>query len=140
LEKNVMHHVQRFTTLLGLFVTLLTLAAQPATAAPADEAPKAPKPRMVNVNTAEATQLALLPRVGPSTAQRIVEFRKKNGPFKNVEDLMLVQGIGERTFALLKPYVATSGETTLAEKVRAGRAKAKAAAKPDPKPEEDGER
>ncbi len=83
------------------------------------------KPRRgkkVNINTADATQLALLPRVGPSVAQRIIEFRKQNGPFKKAEDLMLVQGIGEKTYQLIKPYVAISGETTLREKVKARRA------------------
>src|SRR5947199_8169580 len=59
----------------------------------------------------------MLPRVGPSVADRIVEYRKENGPFKKPEDLMLVQGIGEKTFQLIKPYLATSGETTLKEKV-----------------------
>lgn len=77
--------------------------------------------KVVNINSADASQLALLPRVGPSTAQRIVEFRKENGPFKSPEDLMLVQGIGEKTFQLMKPYIAVSGETTLKEKVKTGR-------------------
>lgn len=77
--------------------------------------------RVVNVNSADAAQLALLPRVGPSVAQRIIDFRKENGPFKSAEDLMLVQGIGEKTFQLLKPYVAVSGETTLKEKVKGSR-------------------
>jgi competence protein ComEA len=76
---------------------------------------------VVNVNSANATQLALLPRVGPSVADRIVDYRKQNGPFKKPEDLMLVQGIGEKTFQLLKPYVATSGDTTLKEKVKGGK-------------------
>lgn len=76
---------------------------------------------VVNVNSANTTQLALLPRVGPSVAQRIVDYRKQNGPFKKPEDLMLVQGIGEKTFQLLKPYVAISGETTLNQKVKGSR-------------------
>ncbi len=87
--------------------------------------------RVVNVNTADASQLALLPRVGPSVSQRIVDFRKENGPFKSLEDLMLVQGIGEKTFQLIKPYVAVSGETTLKEKVKASKAAAPA---PSPSP------
>lgn len=72
---------------------------------------------VVNVNTASAEQLALLPRVGPAVATRIVEFRTANGPFKQTEELMLVQGIGERTFELIRPYIALDGETTLSEKV-----------------------
>lgn len=90
----------------------LVLAALPTFAAEA---------RKVNVNTADASQLALLPRVGPSVAQKIIDFRKENGPFKSAEDLMLVQGIGEKTFQLLKPYVTVSGETTLKEKVKASK-------------------
>lgn len=72
----------------------------------------------VNLNTASAEQLALLPRVGETVAARIVAFRDGNGPFKAVEELMLVEGIGERTFELMRPHVAIAGETTLAEKVR----------------------
>lgn len=75
----------------------------------------------VNVNQATAEELALLPRIGPSTAGRIVEFREENGPFRSLEDLLLVRGIGEKTFDLLAPYVALEGETTLAEKVRVAR-------------------
>lgn len=74
--------------------------------------------RVVNINSADAPQLAYLPRVGPSLAQKIVDYRKKSGPFKTTEDLMLVPGIGEKTFQLLRPYLAVSGESTLKEKVR----------------------
>ena len=79
------------------------------------------KQKVVNINEASASQLALLPRVGPSLSARIVEFRKENGKFKAPADLMLVRGIGEKTFQLMEPYVAVSGETTLTEKVRASR-------------------
>lgn len=73
---------------------------------------------VVNINTADTEALMLLPRVGPSVAQRIVEFREKNGRFKTTEDLMLVRGVGERTFELIKPHIAISGDTTLVEKVQ----------------------
>ncbi|HNU82232.1 MAG TPA: helix-hairpin-helix domain-containing protein [Thermoanaerobaculia bacterium] len=75
----------------------------------------------VNINTASVEQLQLLPRIGPAVAQRIVEHREKNGAFKAATDLMLVRGIGEKSYELLAPYVATSGATTLAEKVRVPR-------------------
>jgi competence protein ComEA len=71
----------------------------------------------VNVNTASVTELERLPGIGPSVAQRIVEHREKNGAFKAAEDLMLVRGVGEKTFERIKPYVATSGATTLKENV-----------------------
>ena len=75
----------------------------------------------VNVNTASVEQLQMLPRIGPSVAQRIVEHRKENGKFASLEDLMLVRGIGEATFAQLKPYVSLSGDTTLSQKVKVAR-------------------
>jgi len=72
---------------------------------------------VVNVNTASAAELERLPGIGPSLAGRIVEHRTKNGAFKKAEDLMLVRGIGEKSFERLRPYVAVSGATTLTERV-----------------------
>ena len=74
----------------------------------------------VNINTADVEQLALLPRVGPVVAQRIVDYRDQNGRFKSAQDLLLVSGIGDRTFDLIQPYVSVEGETTLDAKVPAG--------------------
>ena len=51
----------------------------------------------VNVNTATIAQFEALPGIGPSMAQRIVAYREKNGPFKKLEDLMNIQGIGEKS-------------------------------------------
>lgn len=59
----------------------------------------------VNLNTASAAQLEELPGIGAKTAQRIIEFRQKNGPFRKVEELMNVKGIGEKSFLKLKPYL-----------------------------------
>jgi competence protein ComEA len=73
---------------------------------------------VVNINTATVEQLALLPRVGPSVAGRIVEFREQNGNFKDTSDLLLVKGIGDKTFELIEPYIAISGKTSLSEKVK----------------------
>ena len=116
-----MKHV--FRTVAGLAIALLCIPA-PGRAQAKPEAPKeAPKEvtRRVNINSADSSQLSMLPRVGPSVADRIIDFRKDNGPFKKPEDLMLVQGIGEKTFQLIKPYVSTSGDTTLKEKVSSSR-------------------
>jgi competence protein ComEA len=106
------HRLHRLRT--GLLVLAFLFASLPALGAET-------RSSVVNVNSANASQLALLPRVGPSVAERIVDYRKQNGPFKKPEDLMLVQGIGEKTFQLLKPYVAIAGETTLKEKVKGSR-------------------
>ena len=116
---------------LGLLGILLTAQAAPATdAAPAPAAPAAAAKKTVNVNQASADELARLPRVGPSLAGKIVAHREQHGPFKRTEDLMEVKGIGEKMFATLKPWVATSGPTTLTEKVTSkGTTAAKAAPK-----------
>ena len=62
----------------------------------------------LNLNTATADQLEALPGVGPAMATRILEYREKNGPFKKVEDLMNIKGIGEKAFLKLKPLVSVA--------------------------------
>jgi len=59
----------------------------------------------VNINTATLEQLVALPRIGPAIAQRIIDFRTEHGPFKKLEDLMNVRGIGAKTFENLKPLI-----------------------------------
>jgi competence protein ComEA len=68
---------------------------------------------VVNVNTASAEELSMLPGVGPARARAILELRQKRGGFKRVEDLLEVKGIGEAGLARLKPYVALEGKSTL---------------------------
>lgn len=77
-----------------------------------------PAAGVVNINNASSEQLQLLPRVGPSLAQRIIDFREANGPFRAVEEIVAVKGIGENSFEKLEPYIVTSGATTLTEKVK----------------------
>lgn len=60
---------------------------------------------MVDVNRATASELETLPGIGPSTAQKIVDDREKNGPFATPEDLMRVPGIGPKKFEALKDMV-----------------------------------
>ena len=59
----------------------------------------------VNINTATAKQLQLLPGIGEVIAQRIVDYRTESGPFKSVDDLLNVSGIGEKKFEQMKPYI-----------------------------------
>jgi len=59
----------------------------------------------VNLNLADVTALETLPRVGPALAARIVEWRKTNGRFTAIEDLMSVTGVGQKTFDGLKELV-----------------------------------
>lgn len=51
----------------------------------------------IDINTANEAQLAQLAKVGPKKAQEIIRYREANGPFKNVDDLAKVKGIGEKT-------------------------------------------
>lgn len=60
---------------------------------------------IVNINTASAADLEALPGIGAKTAARIVEYRQKNGPFKKIEELMNVRGVGEKNFLKLKPQI-----------------------------------
>ncbi len=103
-----------FRTLMCM--TLAAALASSVLAAPPSGAPQ------VNINTATVQELQLLPRVGAALAQRIVDFRTANGPFKAPEELARVKGVGEKSFARLQGYVTVSGATTLKEKVRSPRA------------------
>jgi competence protein ComEA len=82
--------------LVMLSVFLAPLAAQQTQAKPGEK---------ININSAPADVLDKLPRIGPKVAQRIIDFRKLNGPFKKIEELMKVKGIGEKTFAKLKDLI-----------------------------------
>ena len=73
---------------------------------------------VVNVNQATAEQLGLLPGVGPAKAQAILEYRKTNGAFKRVEDLLSVSGIGDRALERLRPFVVLEGKTTATARSR----------------------
>ena len=68
----------------------------------------------VNVNTATAKELETLPRIGPTLAQRIVDYRTEHGPFRQVDDLVKVKGIGSALLEIVRPYV-TVGEAATTE-------------------------
>ena len=74
--------------------------SQPAhTTRPAETTPR------VSVNDASREELERLPGVGPALAARIVEHRERHGRFRRAEHLMLVRGVSERRFRLLRPHV-----------------------------------
>jgi competence ComEA-like helix-hairpin-helix protein len=70
----------------------------------------------LNLNTASEDQLMMLPTVGPSKADRIVAWRKKNGGFKRTADLRHVKGFGYKTFKKIEPFLDVKGDTTLVAK------------------------
>ncbi len=69
-----------------------------------------PTQAKINLNTASAAELQSLPRIGPKVAQRIIDYRTQHGPFKKIEDLMKVRGIGEKVFNQIKDLI-TVGES-----------------------------
>jgi competence protein ComEA len=93
----------------AVLVSLCTVTARPAlaqTSQPSTHAAAKPAASgIVNLNTASAADLEGLPGIGAKTAARIVEYRQKNGPFKKVEELMNVRGVGEKNFLKLKPQI-----------------------------------
>ena len=62
----------------------------------------------IDINRTEAWLLEALPGIGPSRAQAIADYRNENGPFKRIEDLFQVEGIGEGTFNKIKDYITVS--------------------------------
>ena len=63
------------------------------------------EPQKININRAQAWLLEALPGIGPTLAQRIVDYRNLNSPFGRVEDLMKVAGIGQATYDGLKDLI-----------------------------------
>ena len=96
--------VLRITALAGLIAFVIAFLAPLALAA---DAPKAPDGK-VNLNSAGVSELATLPRIGEKIAQKIIEYRSKNGPFKTTEELMKVSGVGEKIYAQIKGQIAVS--------------------------------
>lgn len=94
------------------------IAAQPYAAnaaqgkAGARASAKPPVAGVVNINTASTSDLEALPGIGAKTAARIVEYRQKNGPFKKVEELMNVRGVGEKNFLKLKSQITVAAAKT----------------------------
>ena len=108
-----------FRTVLTLALMAIAIAAVPAGASaqekPAAASKAVAKPAVagpINVNTASASDFEALPGIGPAMAARIVEYRQKNGPFKKLEDLMNVRGLGEKNFLKLKPQLTLAAAKT----------------------------
>lgn len=88
-----------------------TQSRQASSSQPATGAQSAKPLVVVNLNTATAAELEALPGIGAKTAARIIDYRQKKGPFKKIEEIMNVQGIGEKSFLKLKPQITVSGNS-----------------------------
>ena len=95
---------------LGLLAIAVAVPAAQKPAPAAKHASAATTASPVNLKTATQAQLEALPGIGPSAAQRILDYRQKNGSFRKIEDLMNVKGIGEKSFLKLKPLITVGGD------------------------------
>ena len=92
----------------------------------------------VNLNTATKDELVALPGIGPAKAQAIVDYRTQHGPFKAVEDVRKVKGIGEKLFLQIRPELSVAASPQKPG-TPAGAVTAKAEARPEAKGEAKGE-
>ena len=85
--------------IIGLFLALFTYASIAFAA--------------VNINSATKEQLESLDGIGPVKAQAIIDYRKKNGPFKSLEDIKKVDGVGDATYDKIRKDISLSGTTKI---------------------------
>ena len=90
---------------LTLCTTVCVALSQLAQKAPVAARREPLSSEKIDINTATVDQLELLPHIGTKTAQAIIAYRAQHGPFKRVDDLTKVRGIGEKTFEELKKHI-----------------------------------
>lgn len=124
--RHSIRFVPSFRSLLaaaGLAAALLTVGAAPAsaqTSATATSRQASAPEGTINIQTASAEELQLLPGIGPSRADAIVAQRERRA-FRRVEDLMRVRGVGRATFRRLRSMLTVDGPTTMAAPSRPSR-------------------
>ena len=69
------------------------------------EASAEPENKIVNINTDSVEELEKLDGIGEKTAERIINYRRQNGDFEVIEDIMRVNGIGKKKFAAIKDFI-----------------------------------
>ncbi len=102
------------TSLFCLILMIVTInssfAAQKSAVSAADQgiASESPIAGKIDINSADEKMLTNLPGIGPRTATRITDYRKANGPFKTVDDLLNIKGIGPKVLEKIKPFATVS--------------------------------
>ena len=113
--KNISRKSQLVITLRSTFLIMLVVATAWGMATKQDVAGVSDKAgpeqvmqkseTIVNINQATEVELVALPGIGPVMAKKIIAWRAENGPFKSLEDLKKVNGIGDKKFEKLKPLI-----------------------------------
>ena len=101
-----------YRSVLALVAVLVCFSAWPAEAQRATKPPVAASTDIVNLNNATAAQIATLPGIGLKTAELVVQYREKNGPFKKIEEIMNVRGVGEKSFLRIKDRLTVAAPKT----------------------------
>jgi competence protein ComEA len=96
-------------TALALIAMGLWLVAGGHALVELDELPRRSVEYQVDINTAEWPELVVLPGIGPKLAQAIVQSRREKGPFRTIDDLRRVRGIGEKKLEQMRPYLLPIG-------------------------------
>jgi competence protein ComEA len=87
------------------FCLLLPAYCHPARSSNESDAPSNKPVASLDINRATAEDFATLPGIGPELARRIVAFREKHGPFRRIEDLLVIKGMGRKKWRAIRPYL-----------------------------------
>lgn len=104
-DKNSVNLAQKLTDGMQINIPAQVQKENVATKNSASSVQNADNTETVDINTATKEQLDTLPGVGPATADKIIEYRQTNGPFKSIEDLKNVRGIGEAKFSKMQSRI-----------------------------------
>ena len=87
------------------FCFLLPPYCHPARSSNESDSPSKKPVASIDINRATAEDFATLPGIGPELARRIVAFRVKHGPYRRIEDLMVIKGMGRKKWRAIRPYI-----------------------------------
>jgi comEA protein len=93
----------------------LSVSVLCAAAAGSYAATKKPPLKPININTANSEELQQVPGIGPATAEKILQMRKSYGPFKSVDDLLAIKGLGRKRLDKMRKYL-TVGKSAASPK------------------------
>jgi competence ComEA-like helix-hairpin-helix protein len=109
-----------------LFLSLIVSASATA-------GKKKPPAQPININTANSEQLQQVPGIGPATADKILQMRKSYGPFKSVDDLLAIRGLGAKRLEKMRKYL-TVGKAAAPKSPQPASQASPSASKPPDKP------